>query len=101
MPIQPHICTSFFHAEDKKEAAGSPEILVPICQTAPYQMNRIIVLILMAMTTSTLIFEKLPNKELKEKRILWGVMLCSLIKIQNFTATYCWHLQHQVPPKCQ
>jgi len=72
MPIQSHICTSVFHAEDKKEAAGSPEILAPMCQTAPYQMNRIIVLILMTMTTSTLIFEKLPNKDLKKKKDLMG-----------------------------
>jgi hypothetical protein len=92
-------CSLLIYFEDKKEATGSPEILVPICQTAPYQMNRIIFLILTAMTTSNLIFKKLPSKEqnkTKKTLILWGVMLCSLIEIQNFTATYCFHLQQQV-----
>jgi hypothetical protein len=51
------------HLEDKKEVAGSPEILVPICQTAPYQMDRIIFLILITMTTSNLIFRKLSSKK--------------------------------------
>jgi hypothetical protein len=66
MPTQPTICTDFFHAAYsstfKKEAAGYPEILVPFCQTAPYQ-----ILTLIAMTTSNLIFGKLPRKEKKRK----------------------------------
>jgi hypothetical protein len=89
-------CTLLLYLEDKKEAADSPETLVPICQTAPYQMNRIILLILVAMATSNLIFRKLP----RQKKILWGVMICSLIENQNFIVMYCFYLQQQVPPKC-
>jgi hypothetical protein len=58
-------CSLLLYPEDKKEAAGSPEIFVPICQTAPYQKNRVIFLELTAMKTSNLIFGKLPSKEYK------------------------------------
>ena len=58
-------CSLLIYFEGKKEAAGSPEIFVPICQTAPYQMNITVYLILIAMTTSNLIFEKLPSQKKK------------------------------------
>jgi hypothetical protein len=61
-------CSLPIYFEDKKEATGSPAILILICQTAPYQMNKIIFVILTAMTISNLIFEKLPSKEYTHKK---------------------------------
>lgn len=58
------------YLEDKKEAAGSPEILVPICQTALYQTNRIIVLMLIAIDNLKSNTQNLPSKEYKKNDLM-------------------------------
>jgi hypothetical protein len=69
-------CSLLLYPADK-ETAGFPEILVPSCQTAHYQMNSVIFLKLTAMKTSNLIFRKLPNREYNNKNN--NFMRCNVV----------------------